>query len=91
MPVKPGIKAKILKSGIYQSILGFFLENEGSVDTPRGIATWIGEGLIKVRVALEELAEMNCLKAHRTSSTIGYSCMLSVKELGSLVLKSKTP
>lgn len=80
---------KILRSALYQKILGFFLENEGSVDTPRGIATWIGESLVKVRAALEKLAEMGCLKAHRTSSTIGYSCLLSKKKLSSLVPGSK--
>ena len=90
MPIKPGLRGRILKSKIYQDILKFFLENEGSVDTPRGIATWINGSLLKVRVALEELAEMNCLKAHRTPSTIGYSCLLSKKELTSLVLKTKT-
>ncbi|OGW84014.1 MAG: hypothetical protein A3C47_01405 [Omnitrophica bacterium RIFCSPHIGHO2_02_FULL_51_18] len=87
MPIKAGSRTRILKSDIYQAILGFFLENEGSVDTPRGIATWIDASLIKVRVALEALAEMNCLKAHRTPSTIGYSCLLSKKELASLTSK----
>ena len=90
MPVRPGVRRRILKSRIYQGILGFFLENEGSVDTPRGIATWINGSLVKVRVALEGLTEMDCLKAHRTPSTIGYSCLLSKKELTSLVLKFKT-
>lgn len=79
MRVKLRPKSKILKSKLYQQILRFFLENEGSVDTPRGIATWIDGSLLKVRIALEELAEMSFLKAHRTPSTIGYSCTLSKK------------
>ena len=62
----------------------FFVENEGSVYTPRGLATWTNENIIKVTAALEELAAAGLLKAHRTSSTVGYSCALSRKDLKSL-------
>ena len=62
----------------------FFVENEGSVDTPRGLAAWTDENTKKVTAALEELAAAGFLKAHRTSSTVGYSCALNRKDLKSL-------
>lgn len=58
----------------------FFAENEGSIDTPRGVSTWIGEDLESVRVALEELVKKGYLKAHRTPSTIGYSSAVTKKK-----------
>ncbi len=71
----------LLKSTLHRKIMLFFAENEGSIDTPRGISAWINENIKTVRVALEDLVEVEFLKAHRTSSTIGYSCPLSKKEL----------
>ena len=76
--------AKELKSRIHRKIMRFFAENQGSIDTPRGVSTWIGEGMGRVGVALEDLVRTGFLKAHRTPSTIGYSCLLSKKELGAL-------
>ena len=72
---------QILKSKTHRKILLFFAENEGSVDTPRGISTWINENIQTVRTALEDLVRLGILKAHRTSSTIGYSCALTQSEL----------
>ena len=73
-----------LSSKIHRKLLLFFVENEGSVDTPRGLSVWTNENVKKVTAALEELAVAGLLKAHRTSSTVGYSCALSQKELKSL-------
>lgn len=56
-----------------RKIIQFFMDNEGSIDTPRGISTWINEGLPVVLRALEDLVKSGVLKAHRTSSTVGYS------------------
>ncbi|MBI3315901.1 MAG: hypothetical protein HYZ87_02880 [Candidatus Omnitrophica bacterium] len=70
-----------LRSEIHRKILLFFVENQGSVDTPRGVSAWVNENIEKVRVALEELAKEDLLKAHRTSSTVGYSSGLSKKDL----------
>ncbi len=73
-----------LKSKIHKEIILFFIENEGSIDTPRGLSAWTNENVKKVTAALEELAAAGFLKAHRTSSTVGYSCALNRKDLKSL-------
>ena len=78
-------KSKSL-SPIQCKIMLFFLENMGSIDTPRGVATWTEENLKNVREALEELVSQGYLKAHRTSSTVGYSCELAGKKLNSVRL-----
>ena len=63
----------ILESAIHMKIVAFFHENQASIDTPRGIATWIEEDRNKVKRALEDLVELKILIAHRSTSTIGYS------------------
>ncbi len=68
----------------------FFVENQGSVDTPRGLSAWTNENIKKVTRALEDLTVAGFLKAHRTSSTVGYSCALSKKELKALVPQLKS-
>lgn len=74
---------------LYQKILLFFLENEGSIDTPRGVSTWINENLAPVRRALEELVDKGILKAHRTTSTVGYSCSLPKKKIAEISARLK--
>lgn len=64
---------KILGSEIHLKIVRFFHENQSSIDTPRGIATWIGDDRIKVKAALEDLVAAKILVAHRATSTTGYS------------------
>ena len=80
---------KALKSALEKKIMGFFLESEGSIDTPRGISTWINEDLQDVRKALESLDARGLLKAHRTSSTVGYSCSLTHQALSKLLSHPK--
>ena len=80
---------RLLKSKVHRKIMLFFEESEGSIDTPRGICAWIDEGLASVRVALEDLVLVGWLKAHRTSSTIGYSCVLNKKALTELLSTPK--
>ena len=63
---------KLFKSQIHFKIIKFFHENQASIDTPRGIATWIGEERSKVRNALEDLVKVKILIAHRATSTTGY-------------------
>ncbi len=79
----------IRKSKIHHKIALFFIENDGSIDTPRGVSTWINENIKTVRIALEDLVKIGFLTAHRTSSTIGYSCALTKKELAKLTEKLK--
>jgi hypothetical protein len=62
-----------LKSDIHLKIITFFHENQASIDTPRGVSTWIREERARVKQALEELAALKILIAHRAPSTTGYS------------------
>ena len=63
----------LLSSELHVKVVKFFHENQASIDTPRGIATWIGEELGKVKAALEDLVAAKILVAHRATSTTGYS------------------
>ncbi|MDD5428786.1 MAG: hypothetical protein PHI58_06115 [Candidatus Omnitrophica bacterium] len=65
--------AKIFRSDIHLKIIKFFHENQASIDTPRGVATWIGGERAKVKNALEDLVKADILVAHRATSTTGYS------------------
>lgn len=61
------------RSDVHRKIIAFFHENQASIDTPRGISTWIREERTKVKQALEDLVALKILMAHRASSTTGYS------------------
>ena len=63
---------KLFKSKIHLKIIKFFHENQASIDTPRGIATWVGEDRTTVQAALEDLVKVKILVAHRATSTTGY-------------------
>ena len=64
---------KIFRSELHVKIIRFFHENQASIDTPRGVATWVNEDRAKVKVALEDLVKADILIAHRATSTTGYS------------------
>ena len=66
-------KAKIFKSPIHLKIIRFFHENQAALDTPRGVATWVGEERSRVSACLEDLVNAKILVAHRATSTNGYS------------------
>ena len=78
-------KPKRSLTELERKILSFFMENEGSIDTPRGISAWVNENIKQVRVTLEELVQAGYIKAHRTSSTIGYSSCFTQKALAKVV------
>ena len=81
---------KIFKSEIHLKIVRFFHENQASLDTPRGVATWIGEERPKVKTALEDLVAADILTAHRATSTTGYSYTRDAKiisKIGKLLKK----
>jgi len=60
-------------SELHLKIAKFFHENQASIDTPRGVSTWVREDRSKVSKALEELVRLKILTAHRATSTTGYS------------------
>jgi hypothetical protein len=64
---------KKILSELHLKIIKFFHENQASIDTPRGISTWVRAERSKVRKALEDLVGLKILSAHRATSTTGYS------------------
>ena len=64
---------KIFKSDIHKKIIIFFHQNPSSVDTPRGVATWVNYDRRKVNTALKDLAKHKILNAHESESITGYS------------------
>ena len=84
---------KLFDSCIKAKIINFFHENQASIDTPRGVATWIGEERPKVKAALEELVKAKILVAHRTTSTTGYSYTNDAKLISKIakLLKKRKP
>lgn len=64
---------KIFKSELHLKIASFFYENQASVDTAKGIATWINYGAKAVEEALEELVASNILVAHRSDLVTGFA------------------
>ena len=83
----------IFRSEINVKVITFFHENQASIDTPRGVATWIGEDRAKVKAALEDLVKAKILVAHRTTSTTGYSYTSDDKLISKIgkLLKSRKP
>lgn len=73
------VKKLINKSALHRDIASFFIENPSSLDTPRGISTWVKHDRARVEKALDELAAAGILIAHKTSSTTGYSLTGSKK------------
>ena len=84
---------KIFQSPVHVKIITFFHENQASIDTPRGVATWIGEDRAKVKAALEDLVTAKVLVAHRTTSTTGYSYTSESKLISKIgkLLKNRKP
>ena len=70
---------KTVQSDLHLKIMKFFHENQASIDTPRGVSTWVREDRAKVKKALEELVGMKILVAHRSTSTTGYSYTRNAK------------
>jgi predicted transcriptional regulator len=75
---------KPFKSELHLNIVKFFHENQASIDTPRGISTWVRADRTKVKKALEDLVDMNILVAHRSTSTTGYSYTRSAKTISKI-------
>ena len=84
---------KALLSDLHFKIIRFFHENQASIDTPRGISTWVHEERAKVRQALEDLVGLKILNAHRSTSTTGYSYTRNIKIISKIekLLKKRKP
>ncbi len=80
-----------LRSEIHLKIITFFHENQASIDTPRGVSTWIREDRSRVKQALEDLVELSILVAHRETSITGYSYTRDKKLISKIgkLLKNK--
>jgi hypothetical protein len=64
---------KFYDSHLHKKIILFFIENPASVDSPRGIATWVGHSREEAKAALDELVEAGILDSIEAPSTAGYS------------------
>jgi len=79
-------------SRIHRKIIIFFHDNQASIDTPRGISTWIREERSRVKRALEDLVEIGVLIAYRATSTTGYgytSDRKLITEIGRFLKKAR--
>ncbi len=65
---------KYLDIAINRKIICFFMENPFSVDTSRGIATWINEDANKTEKALRNLVKARILVLHATALPAAYAC-----------------
>ena len=80
-----------VRTPVLFKIIRFFHENQASIDTPRGVSTWIGEERALAKQALEDLVKLKVLVAHRATSTTGYSYTNDAKliaRIGNLLKKS---
>ena len=84
---------KTARSEIHLKIIKFFHENQASIDTPRGVATWVAEDRSKVKSALEDLVKARILVAHRAASITGYSYTSDEKLISKIkkLLKKRSP
>lgn len=65
--------SKILQSPIKYRIVSFFHRHPSTVDTARGIATWVNQDVKDVEKTLEKLVSLNILIAHRTNYATAYA------------------
>ena len=83
----------VFQSELHVKIIKFFHENQASIDTPRGVSTWVREERLKVGKALEDLVKLKILTAHRATSTTGYSYTRDnkiISKIENLLKKRKT-
>ena len=75
---------KQLEPKINRKIIKFFCENPSSVDTSRGIATWINENAGTTEKALNGLAKAKILIPHRTGMTSAYAYTTDARIISSI-------
>ena len=81
--------SKLLKKELYRDIVKFFHENQASIDTPRGIATWIKAERAIVKKALDTLVKLGVLTGHNAPSMTGYSYTRNKKRIKKIGKKLK--
>ncbi len=64
---------KICEFPLNLKIISFFQENPQTLDTSRGLATWLNHERGEIKKALDFLVSQEILVAHRTRSTIAYA------------------
>ena len=75
---------KFFDSELHRRIIIFFKDNPTSIDTPRGVATWVGYSREETKKALEELAKEGILNSIKTTSTAGYSFTSNPETINSI-------
>lgn len=70
---------EILNSHLKIKIMKFFAENPASVESVRGISTWINKDKNEVKKALSELAAEGVIKKYVGATTTGYSFIANRK------------
>ncbi|MFH0731868.1 MAG: hypothetical protein V2A72_02975 [Candidatus Omnitrophota bacterium] len=70
---------KFFNSPIHKKIIIFFHQNPSSIDSPRGVATWINYDRLKVIKALKELTRHKILNIHKSAAITGYSYTTDAK------------
>ncbi len=78
---------KYLDVKINRKIIRFFLENPSSIDTSRGIATWINENVDRTEKALQALAKAKILILHKTELTSAYAYTTDKRTISSIRLR----
>ena len=78
---------KYLDTEINRKIIRFFLENPSSIDTSRGIATWINENADRTEKALQTLAKAKILILHKTALTRAYACTTDKRTISKIRLR----
>lgn len=64
---------KLCKSDVHKRILLLFHQNPALVDTPRGIAAWIGLDREDIKSAVDDLVRYDILISITGSTTTGYA------------------
>jgi len=64
---------RVIKSNIDYKILNFFHNSPSSIDTARGISTWINEKREDTRKSLDKLAKFKILLSLKNRFVVGYS------------------
>ena len=74
----------LFKTSVFRDIVSFFYENPGSIDTAKGISTWVRKNRTEVVNILNQLVDFGILESLKTTSTTGYSITRNRKILSEI-------